>query len=145
MDAIIFDVDGTLCDVRSVRHHVRTRPRDFHAFHEDSINCPANEEVVAATRKAREDGYAVIVVTARETRWMYLTMVWLEENGVKYDELHMRATNDFRPDHEIKAEILFLLQRRGYNILEAWDDNPSIISLWEENRIITHVVPGFEL
>lgn len=144
MDAIIFDVDGTLANVSGIRHHVRTRPKDFHAFHADSIDCPPNEEVAEATRKAREDGYAVIVVTARENRWMYHTIIWLQENNIPYDEILMRSANDFRPDREIKAEILAYLQRRGYNIVEAWDDNPNIISLWEEAGISTRVVPGWE-
>lgn len=143
MDAVIFDVDGTLCDVTEVRHHVRKRPRDFHLFHEESVNCPANPEVVAATRAARESGKAVVVVTARENRWMYHTLIWLKENGVEHDLLLMRSANDFRPDREIKQEILSWLLRKGYNVVEAWDDNPSIISLWQEHGIKTNVVPGW--
>lgn len=143
MDAIIFDVDGTLCDVRSVRHHVLKHPKDFHAFHADSINCPANPEVLAAAKSAREAGYAVIVVTARENRWMYHTLIWLKENGVEHDLLLMRSANDFRPDREIKSEILAYLHRKGYNVVEAWDDNPKIISLWEEHGIKTNIVPGW--
>jgi FMN phosphatase YigB (HAD superfamily) len=143
VDAIIFDVDGTLCDVRSVRHHVRKHPRDFHAFHADSIDCPPNPEVAAAARQAREDGYEVIVVTARENRWMYTTLIWLHENDIPHDRLIMRSANDFRPDREIKQEILAYLLRKGYRIVEAWDDNPSVVGLWEENGIKTHVVPGF--
>ncbi|WP_092501608.1 hypothetical protein [Agrococcus jejuensis] len=39
--AVLFDVDGTLCDVRSIRHHVDgTGRRNFDAFHAESIDCP---------------------------------------------------------------------------------------------------------
>ena len=46
-EAAIFDMDGTLCDVRSIRHYVQYKPnhRNFHKFHGESINCPAYPEV----------------------------------------------------------------------------------------------------
>lgn len=143
MDAVIFDVDGTLCNVTAVRHHVLSRPRNFHAFHADSIDCPPHQEVVEATHLAHAAGYEVIVVTARENRWSFHTALWLHENNVYYDRLLMRSANDFRPDRTIKAEILNALLLSGYRIVEAWDDNPSIISLWEDNNIPVHLVPGW--
>ena len=39
--AVIVDIDGTLVDVSSVRHHVAgPGKRNFDAFHRESADCP---------------------------------------------------------------------------------------------------------
>jgi len=66
-EAAIFDMDGTLCDVRSIRHYVQYKPnhRNFHKFHGESINCPAYPEVKELFLKLQQQGLAMLVVTAR--------------------------------------------------------------------------------
>jgi phosphoglycolate phosphatase-like HAD superfamily hydrolase len=141
-EAVIFDCDGTLVDVTSIRHHVLTKPKNFDAFHYGSIFCPANGWVVEELDGHRRDGKAIIVVTARERRWGTLTENWLADHAVEYHELHMRPTGDFRADTLIKGEILALLQER-YEIRHAYDDNPAIIDLWTGHGIPTTIVPGW--
>lgn len=145
-DAVIFDVDGTLCDVRSIRHLVAkgSRTRNFDAFHEQSVDCPAHLHVADAARQARADGLAVLVVTARKFAWRYHTMVWLHEHQVPYDELYMRADSDGRPDYEVKTDVLRNLRADGYRPVHAWDDNPSVIALWRQQGIPVTVVPGWD-
>jgi FMN phosphatase YigB (HAD superfamily) len=140
--AVIFDMDGTLCDVTTIRHHVLSRKKNYDAFHYLSVYCPPNEWVAAAARKACEEGLYVLVVTARMDRWRLLTVNWLDHNDIPWDELHMRQDGDCRRDDIIKEEILLYLQRR-YEIVTAFDDNPSVIALWERYDINTVVVPGW--
>lgn len=142
LPAAIFDVDGTLCDVSSVRHHVMTRPKNFDAFHAESINCPPNPEVVDMAREFRAAGITIIVVTSRREQWWWHTTLWLRENEVPYDHLIMRRDKDGRPDYEVKKEILRRIQRH-YHVVCAVDDNPSVIRLWREEGIPTKVIPGW--
>jgi beta-phosphoglucomutase-like phosphatase (HAD superfamily) len=48
--AVIFDMDGTLANVSSIRHLVKPNSerhwKDFHAFHRESVNVPAHAHVV---------------------------------------------------------------------------------------------------
>lgn len=143
--AVIFDVDGTLCDVSSVRHHVATRPKNFDAFHAASIDCPARPDVLDGVTAARKAGHAVLVVTARRFQWRYHTILWLSENGVDYDELYMRADDDHRRDVEVKRDVLRRIRRDGYEPVLAWDDNPNVIQLWETEGIPVRLVPGWEV
>jgi phosphoglycolate phosphatase-like HAD superfamily hydrolase len=141
-EAVIFDCDGTLVDVTSIRHHVLTKPKNFDAFHYGSIFCPPIGWVVDELTSHFADGKRIIVVTARERRWHTLTQNWLDQHGVLHHELHMRPTGDFRRDTFIKGEILAVLRER-YDVVHAYDDNPAVIDLWTGHGIPTTVVPGW--
>lgn len=141
-DAVIFDVDGTLCDVRTVRHHVE-RPEgairftpNFNLFHSESISCPAHPQVVNLLARARAAGFAVIVVTGREEKWSFITSTWLSEHDVLYDELLMRPSRDSRHDAVVKSEIERYIARR-YNARLAIDDRADILEVWQNAGIAT--------
>ncbi len=148
--AVIFDMDGTLADVSSIRHHLtkydntkRRVIKHFNKFHAESVNVPAHDHVVNAAQMAHMLGHEVLVVTARKHMWRNHTAWWLAMHDVPSDMLMMRGDEDNRKDYEVKKDMLDTL-RNAYDIIHAWDDNPSIIKLWQENNIPTTVVPGWE-
>ncbi|HET6152017.1 MAG TPA: hypothetical protein VFE15_03625 [Marmoricola sp.] len=122
-------MDGTLCDVRTIRHFVEGRRRNFHAFHSASVSCPPYPEVLEVVEAARASGLAILVVTAREARWSFHTALWLREHGIAYDEMLMRRTGDHRPDSAVKTQIARRLVRR-YDPVLAVDDRTEIIAVW---------------
>ncbi len=135
-------MDGTLCDVRAVSHFVKKPPnggsfrRDFAAFHSGSLECPPFPEVVQLLQKFRDDGHLVLVVSAREARWAFLTALWLDEHAIAYDEMFLRANGDYRPDAVIKREIAERITRRFRPRL-AIDDRDEIIQVWRSCNIPT--------
>lgn len=54
----------------------------------------------------------------------------------------MRANFDYRPDVQVKSEILAQIRMAGFEVVAAIDDNPAVIELWREHRIPVTVVPG---
>jgi phosphoglycolate phosphatase-like HAD superfamily hydrolase len=140
--AVIFDVDGTLCDVRSIRHLLRAS-NNFHAFHMASIDCPPHQWVVDAAREVHAAGDAVLIVTARDWKYRNLTAFWLAMHDVPSDAMWMRRSGDPRPDHLVKADILKQI-RRSFDPVHAYDDRPTVCDLWKRNRIPVTVVPGWE-
>jgi phosphoglycolate phosphatase-like HAD superfamily hydrolase len=143
LPAVIFDMDGTLCDVTSVRHHVLDRRRkNHHAFHYGSLWCPPIPWVLDNAHRYHRAGFHVIVVTAREEKWRELTSNWLESVGAPPYRMFMRPTGDFRKDKLIKGEILDMLLET-YDIHHAYDDNPAILELWQERGVPYTVVPGW--
>ena len=146
-NAIIFDVDGTLVDVTSVRHHVIPRPpnrsKNFEKFHAGAIDCPPHEWVVAHARRWHELGHDIIIVTARQAKWRNQTAFWLAMNGVPSQAMFMRKNKDQRPDYEVKTDILKQIRAAGWNPVLAYDDNPHVIKVWQEHGIRTVIVPGY--
>jgi phosphoglycolate phosphatase-like HAD superfamily hydrolase len=145
--AIIFDMDGTLADVRGIRHYLRPTPpsrkKDFDAFHSESVDCPPNSAVVNHAMVAHLLGYKILIVTARRHMWRHHTAWWLALHGVPSDMLIMRGDADNRPDYLVKRDMLATL-RRAYTIVHAVDDNPSVIALWNEEGIPTTIIEGWE-
>jgi len=143
--ARIFDVDGTLCDVRTIRHHVMGDNRNFDAFHLESVNCPPHPHVVDAVRQSEAEGVAPLIVTARQFMYRNVTAFWLAMHEIPSEALYMRATGDMRPDHEVKQDILHRILN-SWDVVEAWDDNPSVIeNVWVKNGIPYVLVPGWEV
>lgn len=141
--AVIFDYDGTLCDIRGVRHYLLDGGRDFDRFHRASSFCPPNEDVVALAHAARDAGLVVLGVTARQERFRKVTAGWTMKHGVPVDALIMRRDGDYRPDYQIKSELLDTIEAH-YRVLHAVDDNPNVLRLWRERGIEVTEVLGFE-
>jgi phosphoglycolate phosphatase-like HAD superfamily hydrolase len=139
-DAVIFDLDGTLCDTSAIVHLVEGDEKDFPAFHAASAGCPPNADVVEAARAQAADGRAILVVTSREFIWRDLTLDWLVKHDIPYTALHMRIVGDYRKDVVVKGEILQQITKDGWTVLAAWDDEDEIVDLWREQGIDVHVV-----
>lgn len=136
-------MDGTLCDVSSIRHLVQGKVKNFHAFHMESASCPPNLEVVQKAHDAKQAGRAVLIVTARTVEYRNVTAVWLALHGVPSDALYMRRSGDFRKDFLVKKDILSVI-RKTWNPVHAYDDNPAVVQLWESEGIPATVIPGWE-
>lgn len=130
--AIIVDLDGTLCDVEHRVHHVKAKPKNWHAFnHAMELDQPYLWciELIAAM-KARS--YKVFFVTGRDENFRGMTEKWLRLHHVEYDELHMRADQDFREDSEVKEEIYINKIEQKAKILFVVDDRKSVVERWRK-------------
>lgn len=144
--AVIFDMDGTLADVSSIRHYLKpnvNRGKDFDAFHSESVNVPPHSHVVNHAQCASLLGHKILIVTARRWMWRHHTAWWLAMHRVPSDMLIMRGNKDHRPDYEVKKDMLATI-RKAYNVIHAVDDNPNVIRLWQEEGIPTTVIEGWE-
>lgn len=142
-EAVIVDVDGTLCDVRTIRQWVRPPKKNMHRFHTESAGMPPNQQALDFCLRHHAAGRIVLVVTARTYRFEELTRTWLNTHlSIPYLGPFMRGDNDFRPDYEVKSDIYRILtEDHGYTIVEACDDNPNVIRLWEGLGIPVEVMP----
>ncbi len=142
--AAIVDVDGTLADVRGIRHHVLTRPKNFDAFHAASAHVPPNQQALDFAQCHHDAGHIIVVVTARRQRWLDVTRTWLARHmPVPFDGPFHRQDDDLRPDVQVKRDIYRYLSRH-YDIRAACDDNPNVVRLWTDIGIPTEVVPGWD-
>lgn len=137
---MIFDVDGTLCDVRSIRFHVDpSEPnyrgkKNFNRFHEDSEWAPTNRWVARLLSDFERRGFRIAIVTGREARWASLTERWLDAHQIRYDSIHYRPDNDERRDVDVKRAHLQTLRKVDTVVLVV-DDNPGVIEMWVEQLV----------
>ena len=143
-EAVIFDVDGTLCDVTSIRYLVdgTVVPKRYDEFHERSAGCKPHQWVVDEAIAQDRLGRQVFVVTGRKERYRRLTEGWLNHWLVPHTALLMRGDSDHRPDHVVKEEIL-LAMLAPYRVVQVWDDRPSVVDMWRSHGLDVTVVPGW--
>jgi len=131
-DAVIYDLDGCLCDTSSILHFIEGKDKDFHSFHAAAAGCPPIEQVADAARKDHEAGTAVVVVSSREFIWRDQAIDWLTRHDIAYDGLYLRITGDYRKDTVVKAEMWQHLLDDGFRPVAAWDDKQSILDIWSD-------------
>jgi hypothetical protein len=142
-EAVVFDVQGTLIDVSSIRHMVECDKPDFDGFHSVTGICPPHQDVVDEARRQHVAGKVIIVMTGMNEKFRGTVVTWLNRHNVPFSLLLMRGNRDFRKDFIVKAEMLKAARLRGFSVTHAWDDNPQIIDLWKNENIPVTVVPGW--
>ena len=134
MTAIIVDIDGTIADNMHRQSALDSEPKDWDAFFMD-CHLDAPIEPVLEVVRALSENNLIFIVTGRSEKYRELTRLWLIKHKVPYAELYMRAEGDYRPDHEIKEEILFEI-RKNYSPTLAIDDRQSVVDMWRRNGLI---------
>lgn len=114
-NVILCDLDGTLCKLNG------RNPYDASTCDQDELNV-----VVASLLKDRD----VILVSAREDKFMEPTKIFLDKHNIKYRDLLMRKTGDMRKDSIIKREIFEEKIRNKYNVDFILDDRNQVVEMW---------------
>lgn len=160
MRCYIFDLDGTLCDIRHRLHYI-----DEAAYNEKFL-----EEVTACAGsptlfKKDWDGFnaacvgdapikpmcelawhlaqmvPVLFVSGRSEVVRKQTLHWLAYHvdsaiGVRGAHLWMRPDGDHRPDHELKGLILDEILAAGWEPIMCFDDRSSVVKMWRERGMV---------
>lgn len=132
-DCYIFDLDGTICDVRHRRQYVATKPRNWDAWNAGLVNDKPHKSVLGIVQSLTYY-YPVIIVSGRSDDYREKTEEWLKKNGVEYNKLYMRKYKDHRDDSVVKAEIADEIEKE-YNILGVFDDRQRVVNMWIERGV----------
>jgi predicted kinase len=118
---IICDIDGTLAYMNG------RSPYDYSAV---STDLP-NKKLIEILRKLSK--YPLFVFSGRKPICRVDTAYWLYQNGVSYQELVMRESDDDdRPDDIVKQEYFDKYIKGKYNVLAVFDDRPKVIRMWKD-------------
>ncbi|WP_324252205.1 phosphatase domain-containing protein [Mycobacteroides abscessus] len=135
-EAIIVDIDGT------VAHMDGRSPYDYTQVHTDTVD----EHVRWLVNMVYEDRLTcepdwpyyprILFVSGRDDSCRDETAKWLENNGIVYDELHMRPTGakdaqgNKLPDYKVKYDLFNQNIRGKYNVRFVLDDRNQVVDLW---------------
>lgn len=126
--AILLDVDGTAMHISPDRG-----PFDWDKVILDEPNAP----VVDAVKALRAFGYQIIVMSGRDGISKKDTIWSLNEAGIEFDEIHMRAENDTRPDWKVKGELFDAHIRERFNIMFCLDDRDQVVDFYRKTLGLT--------
>lgn len=136
MSFIVFDLDGTLADIRHRVHHVRgTGKPDWDAFFAACEDDVPNWPVVNALHAHCIAGDRVEIWSARSDVVRDQTERWLNNIGISPALLtHMRAAGDNTPDVVLKRHWLYRIHPEEWPSV-VYDDRQRVVDMWRERGI----------
>lgn len=133
--AIVCDLDGTLCDVAHRRHFVR-RPtgekKDWQGFFKGMVDDKPNRWCKDLLLRFFGPEMCIVFCSGRPDSWRKETLAWLRHHGVDIGPLYMRPRSDSRQDNIVKEIIL------DFEILTRFvpyfmiDDRQQVVDMWRE-------------
>jgi FMN phosphatase YigB (HAD superfamily) len=136
MNTVLFDLDGTIANIDHRRVYLQKDVPDWKSFNDELHNDTPNEPIVELYKALWETKrFDIIIVTGRMEGARKITEEWLKHNGIPFKLLIMRLDKDFRPDHEIKKEILTKLRAENRNIIFSVDDRQQVVNMWRSNGV----------
>lgn len=138
---ILFDIDGTLSNLEHRRGYVRRKPSNWKAFNETMGEDTPNQVVFDVFNAMKATGeYYMVIFTGRTDRYKDLTVKWLADMGIEYDELHMRTHEEERTqvkDSIVKKGMLdsLLSNHPDKTVMGVFDDRLQVVEMWIENGI----------
>lgn len=136
---VVVDIDGTVANSEHRLHFIKGEKKAWDAFHDAAGDDEPIDEVIQLVRALSLAGYEIAFVTARVERTRKQTEKWVFNNVLPYyfHKVYMRADGDFRPDYQIKEEILFRELGGPENVLLVLDDRTQVVEMWRRHGIRT--------
>lgn len=143
---VIFDLDGTLADVRHRLHYIRPDPafdpvtgkkipRRFDLFHQACVDDSVIEPVAYFYRKFVADpDVTVVVLSGRDNATLDATVNWFGRHGLQMpDELLLKSGDQHTPDVEQKRVQAARLERKyGRPIDMVFEDRDRVVTMWKD-------------
>jgi hypothetical protein len=145
-NTIIFDLDGTLCDVSHRLPLIQGKKRDYDAFHAACVNDVPKHNIIHLLRTLALTGsYHIIICSGRSNIVETETRDWLRKNVVLYDKLIMREHGDHTHDDVLKRKWLNdgLLGEKD-DILFVFEDRCRVVDMWRSEGLTCLQVDKWE-
>jgi hypothetical protein len=139
LEAIFFDIDGTLADIGHRLHFIKDGKKDwdsfFNAIPYDTPITPIMDLAIGLLASKK----TIFFVTGRPENTRNMTISWLTKSGLNADfnsRLFMRKSKDYRQDAIIKKEILEKIRKLGFEPTLIFDDRKSVVEMWREQGFL---------
>lgn len=139
---VVFDLDGTLCNIEHRLGHIQSEPQDWAAFYRACIYDVEITPLVRVAAALWHAGHRLEFWSGRSEEVREETGKWLASRGLRYHLLRLRPKDDYRPDHELKARWLEGLSAAERPVL-AFEDREQVVQMWRSKDVLCcQVAPG---
>lgn len=133
---IVFDIDGTLADIRHRRFYLDQNPPDWRKFNAAMGDDVLNEPIVRLYKTLWDIAhYELVLVTGRSEKFRNITEQWLIWNEIPFRRLLMRSDGDQRADYLVKQDIHDLIVADTKQISFVVDDRQQVVDMWRRNGV----------
>jgi hypothetical protein len=132
-DIWIFDLDGTLADIRHRRHFVEGKNKDWPSFHASCADDTPNVHVIDVFKKLSMHNPCWIL-SGRDDSVKEQTLEWLFNNGICFEKIFMRSHGDHQPDVSLKEGWLKEIIKT-HSILGVFDDRDRLVKMWRSHGL----------
>lgn len=142
---VLVDLDGTLAhNAADAQKYFSGPKKDYPSFFKSIKDAKVNENVVQLTKKMRQDGLNIVVLSGRSDEYAFEALSFIERSGIPASRVILKNGKDGRPDTEFKSEVLENLKKEGFIPVHSIDDRPRVIDMWKKNGITVTEVPYFD-
>lgn len=142
-EAIICDLDGTLCNIEHRRHHVRPAEgvkKNWPAFFAGIPNDTIHSWCAMLLQAMAGMGVNIVYCSGRGDNEREATVAWLKKNKVaafddgsqQWAPLYMRNRQDSRKDSIVKEIILDFEILTRYTPIFMIDDRQQVVDMWRK-------------
>ncbi len=126
-DCYLVDIDGTLALVggASPLENRGRSPFAWDRVGEDALNLTVAQTIAKLGRDTQ-----IVLLSGRSSVCYDLTVTWLKQHNINYQDLFMRPASDRRPDEVLKSELYYFHIRDRYNVIAVIDDRPKVCRMW---------------
>lgn len=140
---IVFDIDGTIANVDHRRHWVASKPKNWAAWNAGMANDTVHEDIVEMMDLFADKDYQIILCSGRGDDTREVTVKWLADNDIPYNQLFMRRASDYRKDSIVKVELLQQIRQWHGEPFIWFDDRQQVVdAIRAEGVRVCQVAPG---
>ena len=108
-----------------------------------TVNDTPNLDVFAVAKSLHQAGHNIIIASGRNKSQRAITLKQLMSEGLVFRAIYLRSDSDYRPDTEVKAQMLDKMKAEGWNPELVFDDRTSVVDMWREKGLrAVQVAPG---
>jgi hypothetical protein len=138
VEAIIVDLDGTLCDIEHRKHFIisesgelKDKP-DWDGFNAECINDTPVAAISELMDLYSNAGFHILILTGRDQKYESETRQWLMDNDIPWAQICMRETGDYRSDFTIKHQHYIEQIAPHFDVRFVLEDRKAVVEMWRD-------------
>lgn len=145
---IVFDLDGTLCDLTHRLHYIQNPlgkdggmngkwEKDWDSFYKACVDDEPKWAIIEILKSLGKKNHIEIwsgrsdVVRKETEEWLHKHFI---RKGIDYSNLRMRKDGNYTPDDKLKESWLRFLAKQDWPQL-VFDDRQRVVNMWRRNGI----------